>query len=71
MNSNRMINMLIRRFSRMIMNKGINSGIDLAAGGSRSSGEMSDAEKKNARQAKQAARRARQAAKMTRRMGRF
>ena len=71
MNSNQLINMLIRRFSRIAMNKGINAGIDMASRRGRPEGEMTPEDRKLARQAKQSARRARQAAKLTRRMGRF
>lgn len=71
MNPNRLISMLIRRFSRMAMNKGINSSIDYASRRGRPTGDMTSAEKRVAREAKQSARRARQAAKITRRLGRF
>jgi hypothetical protein len=71
MNPNYLINMLIRRFSRMAMNKGIDASIDYASRRGRPDGEMTPEERKVARQAKQSARRARQAAKLTRRMGRF
>ena len=64
MNVNQLINMLMRRFSRIFINK----SIDFAARRGRDPQEMTPDEKARARSAKQMARRAKDAAKLMRRM---
>ncbi len=71
MQIDRLLMTLLRRVMGPLLNRGIDRGIDLAAGRGVSADEMTPADRARARQAKQLARRARQAARLTRRGGRF
>ena len=71
MNANQLINMITRMFVRKVVNKGLNAGIDRVAGGGKSRGQMTDAERGQARKGKQAAQTARKAARVARRMNKF
>ncbi|OIP87775.1 MAG: hypothetical protein AUK37_00825 [Rhodobacterales bacterium CG2_30_65_12] len=74
MNFERILSMIFRRVLGRLVNKGVDSGINLAARrggrGQTDAGEsqMTPEEHARARAAKQAAKRARQAARLTRRM---
>jgi hypothetical protein len=62
-----LIRMLGRRLFGRFLNWGINRGIDMAAGGGRSSAARTSADRIRARQARDLAKRARKAARITRR----
>jgi hypothetical protein len=68
MNMNGLINMVLRRLFRQVMNRGIAGGIDMAAGKGKPKAEMTHEERQQAAGAKQTAKRARQAARLSRRM---
>lgn len=68
MNVERLLTMILRRGLGRLVNRGVDAGIDLAAGRGRTADEMTPEERQRARQARQAAKRARQAARLTRRM---
>ncbi|WP_371169799.1 hypothetical protein [Aliiroseovarius sp. 2305UL8-7] len=71
MNANQIINMIVRRVMHVLVNKGVNAGIDLASRRGKSRDEMTDDERAQAdtqaRQGKDMAKRARQARRITRR----
>jgi hypothetical protein len=67
----RMLSMIMRMIFRKAVNKGINAGVNRMAGGGKAKQDLSPAERKQMRQAKQTTKRARQAAKATRRLGKF
>lgn len=68
MNVERLISMVFRMVTRKLLTRGVDAGIDLAAGRGRAGGDMTPEDRQRAAQAKQAAKRARQAARLTRRM---
>ena len=70
MNTNQLIRLAMRLLGPLI-SRGINGGIDRVAGRGKPAGEMTPAERAQARQGKDMVRRARQMAKMARRAGRF
>lgn len=57
-------NMILRR----LLSRGVNKGIELAAGKGKAPSQMTPAERKAAKSARQAVKRARQAAAITRRL---
>jgi hypothetical protein len=67
MNVNQLINMIIRRFSGRAMTL----GIDKMAGKGKPASEMTEAERKQARQGREMAKNARKSMKLSRRVGRF
>lgn len=71
MNANRLINMVIRQITRRLVNLGINKGIDLASKRGRKDADLTEADRDQARDAKEMAKRARQAQRATKRIGRF
>lgn len=68
MNIERLITMILRQATRRLVHRGVDAGIDLAAGRGRKTDEMTPEERQRAAEAKQMAKRARQAARLTRRM---
>ncbi|MFD1880337.1 hypothetical protein [Paracoccus pacificus] len=78
MNFNQLINMFFRQLANRLMRRGIDSGINMMAGGKskqqRTPGQaqrrMTPEEAKQARDIRAATKRARQAARITRRIGR-
>lgn len=73
MNINQLINTIMRRVTRNLVNRGIDAGMAKVAGSGkgRSSGGQAAKQGTNAsRAARETAKRARQAAKITRRLGR-
>lgn len=62
MNSNQLVNMITRMVLRKAVNKGVNAGINRMAGG---------ANKKQAKEHRQAMKGAKQAARITRRLNKF
>lgn len=70
MDLNRIVNMILNIVLRRAINTGINKGINHFAGKGKPASEMSDAERKQAADARALTKRARQAARITRRLGR-
>ena len=66
MNLNGLINQIMRRLTSW----GVNKGIDTIASGGKPAGQMTDAQRRTAGNAREAVKRARKAAQLTRRMGR-
>ncbi len=66
----RIINMVINLFLRKVLSRGIDAGIDYAAGKGKSRQEMTPEELSTAAAARDTAKRARQAANLARRLGR-
>jgi len=68
MNIERLISMILRQFTRRLVSRGVDAGIDLAARRGRDRTEMTPDERDRARNVKQTAKRARQASRLLRRM---
>lgn len=68
MNIEQLINMILRRATRRLVNRGVDAGIDYAARRGRPDEVLTPEERRNAKAARQAARRAKQGAKIVRRM---
>ena len=69
MNIERLLSMFLRRGMRMVMNKGLNAGIDRMTRGQ--AGDEDPHAKARRTEANQMARKAKQGAKIARRMGRL
>jgi hypothetical protein len=65
------MNRILQQLFRMFLNRGINAGIDKAAGSGKSHKDMTPEERAAAKAARETAKRARQAIRMGRRIGRF
>ncbi len=63
------LNTVMRLFGRRMINLGINKGVDVAARRGKPEADMTEAERAQARSARQAAKRARQAVRLGRRLG--
>lgn len=63
--------MAIRMFTRKVMNKGMNAGIDYAARRGKDKGEMDADEKQRAKDASQLAKKAKKSARLLRRITKF
>lgn len=68
MDLSRIINMVINLFLRKVVSRGIDAGIDYAAGKAKAPQEMTPSEQEQARIARETAKRAKQAASLTRRL---
>lgn len=72
MNLNQILNMVVKTFTRRLVNWGVNKGMDLAArrgtGGAAPGAKATPVQQRQANAAREAAKRARQAAKITRRL---
>ncbi len=66
----RMIQMIINAVIRQVVNRGVKTGIDYAAGKAKPKSQMTSGESAQAQDAAAVAKRARQAANLARRMGR-
>lgn len=71
MNTNQIIDMIMRLFVRKAVSKGMNAGINRIAGGGKAPSEMTAKERQAAKSGKQSAKRAKQGMKMARRIGRL
>lgn len=67
MNLNQILNMVLRILLRRGVNWGVNKGIDLAARKGKAPAQMTEAERREAQNARDLAKRARKAARLTRR----
>jgi len=65
------MNRLLRILIGPVINQLIGKGIDRAAGRGKAPGEMTAAERRQAKKGRQTAKRARQAGRLVRRIGRF
>ncbi|MGH1329300.1 MAG: hypothetical protein ACRBBK_00315 [Paracoccaceae bacterium] len=71
MNTNQLINMVVRMVLRPLINKGIKAGIDRASRGRAPADQTPEQKALHDQQSNETSKRARQAAKLGRRMGRF
>ena len=69
MRAEQILNMVIRMFTRRMINLGVNKGIDVAARRGKPEAEMTPEEREQSRAARVAAKRARQAVRIGRRLG--
>ena len=62
------VDMILRRLLSRLIGRGMNAGLTRAARGGKPAAQMTPAERRQAREARDMARRARQAARLTRRL---